>query len=584
MQIYVGLPTWVLLSDGSRNIDWMELTPQSATQLRPGHFDIRYGKEYERHLYYMRSIKRMVKEKKAFIDQYDGFYDFFLPLPPHEKRQGVLYSGFFLRHPPDWNSLAERWRKLTGRVPVDSDPEFVSYARMVLKLPVLDETLLKGVREFLECYADFLTGHTEGMPIYEKIDHLRKNLFAVRLPNPSWSQEALGLEPLVPPPWAWYPDKKLAPWMIEELGITRIPTTVFAVMPLHQGSEGKDSVKTLIRNAQIQKECLAFVRKTPELVAEKLQDYGVVFMTSADPKKNEVQARLQVKDRAEMVQKFLSKQFGLKSVVGIGRPVAEGNVLYQSYKESVLALHLCIQTEKPLIFYDENPRAGLGPVYVRLDRAAMDLLEAYEQTSVDGIKISGERYVREVLEFASGSVEVVRGQFLSLLFHFLERARKRSVLNPQDEKSYSEHFCKLLDNADSIYRLIDVFKETLRVLSVLAVNPLHGSKEIRMQTILDFLADNFQQPLRLPQVAKKSGFSVPIFCNVFKETTGVSFMVYLNKLRVEEAKSLLRSSRMNLLQVGQSCGFQTPHHFIRNFKRWTGTTPGDYRKNPARFR
>jgi len=584
MQIYVGLPTWVLLSDGVKHIDWMELTPQSATHLRPSHFDIRYGKEFERHIYYLKSIKRSAKEHKPFVDQYDGFYDFFLPLPSHEKRHAVLYSGFFLRQPPDWNSLAERWHKLTGRVPVDSDAEFVSYARMVLKLPVFDESLLKGVREFLQCYAEFLTGQTGSPPIYEKVDHLRRELFATRLPNPSWSQEALGLELMVPPPWAWYADKQLAPWMIEELGITRIPTTVFTVMPLSQGSEGADSVKTLIRNSQIQKECLAFVRKVPELVAAKLQDYGMVFMTSPDPNKSQVQARLQVRERAELVQNFLKKQFGLKSVAGIGRPVSSGDDLHRSYQEAVLALHLCVQTEKPLLFYDENPRARLGSVYVRLNRAAMDLLDAYEQASVAGIKLSGERYAREVLEFASGSVEVVRGQFLAFLFNFLERARKRSVLNPEDEKSYSEHFCKLLNDADSIYRLIDIFKETLRVLSVLAVHPLHGSKEIRMQTILSFLAENFQQTVRLPQVAKKSGFSVPVFCQVFKETTGLSFVVYLNKLRVEEAKSLLRGSHLNLLQVGQSCGFQTPHQFIRNFKRWTGTTPGDYRQNPSQFR
>jgi AraC-like DNA-binding protein len=578
LQIYVGLSTWVIQWDEKGGLDWMELTPQSPMNLRPTHFEISYGKESDRDGYYQRCLRRVLKEKRFLVDQHNGFYDIFLPLPMSGKRPVVLYAGFFLKQAADWDSLATQWRKLTGKEPVGADRDFLRYVKMALQLPVLDEPLLKGVLEFLECYADFLMGRQSDVPIHVRVDRLRQRIFATSLPNSAWVEEALGFEKLVPPPWIWYPDKQLAPWMKEELGISRIPTTVFTVMPLQPKGDEVDPVKKLVGNYQIQRECVRFARSVPQTVAENLQDYGVLFLTSADPNKGEAQARIQIREKAESVQAFIKERFGLKSVVGIGRPVSSGEALSESYREAVLALHLCVQAEKTLLFYGVQSRGGSKSIYARLRGTAVELLDTYLQASTDGLKVAADRYVREVLEFAAGNAAIVRSQFMSLLFEFLDRIRKKNVMNFEEEENYATGFSRKLEEADSIYGLIEVFKQTLQGLSLLATRPLEGAKNFRMETTLKYLGEHYSQSLRLPQVARQTGFSVPVFCRVFKQTTGMNFVSYLNKIRVEKAKALLKTSGLNILQVGHACGFQTPHHFIRNFKQWTGLTPGDYRK------
>jgi AraC-like DNA-binding protein len=577
LNIYVGFFTWIIQWDDENRLEWMEMTPQTPSQLRPVHFEKYFGRAGERDAYFFRSLKRVFEEKRMVIDQFGGFYDVFLPLKLSGKRRAVLYTGYFLKEPANWESLSIHWRKLSRREPSATDPDFISYVRMALRLAVLDDTLLEGVCEFLEYYASFLTGQNRFKALHKHVDQLRRKVFAVKLPNPSWTQEALGFEKLIPPPWDWYADRQLAPWMKEELGISRIPTVVIAIMPL-RGRKGSDTVQTLIQNYQIQRESFQFAKTLSQTVAEKLQDYGMVFLTSPDNSKGEVQARLQIRERAEAIREFIRKRFGLKSVAGIGRPVPAGDALFTSYREAVLALHLCVQKEKPVLFYGDDPEAGRGQGYIRLHQAEADLLEAYGWVSSEDIKLVSDQYVREILEYSAGNTSIVRNQFLSLLFQIFERVRKRSILNPQDAESYATDFCRKLEDADSVYRLIEVFKETLEVFSTMAVRPLEGSKNLRIETTLKYLADNFNQPLRLPQVARQTGFSIPVFCRVFKQTTGLSFISYVNKLRVEQAKILLKTSGMNVLQIGQSCGFQTPHHFIRNFKNWMGMTPGDFRK------
>ena len=127
LQIYVGLAAWVIQWDGGDKLDWMELTPQLSGHLRPTHFEISYEKEDERDAYYLRSLKRAAKDNKIQVDHFGGFYDLFLPLHSLGKGMAFLYTGFFLKSPADWSSLAGQWRKFTGKEPTGADPDFLSY-------------------------------------------------------------------------------------------------------------------------------------------------------------------------------------------------------------------------------------------------------------------------------------------------------------------------------------------------------------------------------------------------------------------------------------------------------------------------
>ncbi|MCY9663935.1 AraC family transcriptional regulator [Paenibacillus alginolyticus] len=64
----------------------------------------------------------------------------------------------------------------------------------------------------------------------------------------------------------------------------------------------------------------------------------------------------------------------------------------------------------------------------------------------------------------------------------------------------------------------------------------------------------------------------------FKEEFGEKFVDYLVKIRMEHAKKLLQSSRDSVQNIGGMVGYTHAISFIRAFKKYTGVTPGDYRK------
>jgi transcriptional regulator GlxA family with amidase domain len=104
---------------------------------------------------------------------------------------------------------------------------------------------------------------------------------------------------------------------------------------------------------------------------------------------------------------------------------------------------------------------------------------------------------------------------------------------------------------------------------------------MRLEATLQYLRENFAEPLPLPSVARKACLSVPTFSRVFKKATGMSFLTYVRGLRVEHAKNLIVTTPMSIDQIAQACGFQSQHHLIRSFKKATNQTPGAYRKQHA---
>lgn len=90
---------------------------------------------------------------------------------------------------------------------------------------------------------------------------------------------------------------RLAPAALAEL---RERDLELALMPLDSRSAPLDWVQTLVRNARIQRACIAFARELPETAATHLSDYGVSLITSARAGKNAARARLELRERAQL--------------------------------------------------------------------------------------------------------------------------------------------------------------------------------------------------------------------------------------------------------------------------------------------
>jgi AraC-like DNA-binding protein len=95
---------------------------------------------------------------------------------------------------------------------------------------------------------------------------------------------------------------------------------------------------------------------------------------------------------------------------------------------------------------------------------------------------------------------------------------------------------------------------------------------------IKYINVNYNEPLTLDDISRLNNVSKYHFARRFKAATGHSFKDYLNRKRVEKAKVLIRTNRLNIAEACYEVGFNDLSYFGRVFKKIEGRTPTDYRK------
>jgi len=99
-----------------------------------------------------------------------------------------------------------------------------------------------------------------------------------------------------------------------------------------------------------------------------------------------------------------------------------------------------------------------------------------------------------------------------------------------------------------------------------------------MKDILIYINEHMDEPLTLTILAQKALVSPAHFSRVFKETTGIGLVVYLNTKRIIKAKELLLETNHTIAHIAEMCGFESMPQFYRTFKKYNEKTPATFRK------
>jgi transcriptional regulator GlxA family with amidase domain len=94
----------------------------------------------------------------------------------------------------------------------------------------------------------------------------------------------------------------------------------------------------------------------------------------------------------------------------------------------------------------------------------------------------------------------------------------------------------------------------------------------------EWIHKNFAKTFPLEDPARSVGMSVRNFVRRFKQATGDSPLVYLQKLRIAAAKRILESNHRSVQEISEAVGYQDIAFFRALFQRHTGVSPSAYRE------
>ncbi|MDY0290179.1 MAG: PocR ligand-binding domain-containing protein [Sphaerochaeta sp.] len=113
---------------------------------------------------------------------------------------------------------------------------------------------------------------------------------------------------------------------------------------------------------------------------------------------------------------------------------------------------------------------------------------------------------------------------------------------------------------------------------VSGISPHNQQKLAIVARAQEFIRKNYNLGLTLSDVSGAVYLSPNYFSTIFKEITNTNFSNYLNSIRIQEGKKLLRETNLPIKQIVQMVGFEDYNYFNRVFKKSVNLPPATYRE------
>ncbi|HEY5037773.1 MAG TPA: AraC family transcriptional regulator, partial [bacterium] len=542
--------------------------------------EVQYGGPHVRDRFVGQCFKEVQKKKKTVCGERLGFKDLFVPILWKGRLLGYLQAGAFAEKEITMEALVKCWKEMSGREASSDLPEFREFARAFLGIPVLDGPLFPAFQESLELFAKLLSGTGDEVAIGQRLQQLQRDVFSKRLPHSYWLDWALGrpTSESVPP---WHRQMEQWSWTKDEIGLTRVPTTVLTVIPQRSGRPNLDWASEILRIYRFQRKSFLFGRTLPETVGGKLDDYGAAFVTSADPRLPRLAQRKWIEDLSRKIRDFAAKEFGGAVLVGVGETVAPGEPLNTSFRQAVLALHPWRDSEKEVAFFDGSKKEKAPVGFSELRHILDELHKSFATASFSGLEVLKERFLKQAIRLSFQDPHEIRWHFQYALDRIAETVGNRMDLGKKDAGLLREKVDRMLEEAATLQEIVLAFQEALSNLEKQMERPLSIKKDHSLEKAREYMDRHFRESLPIVYLAKMAGVSVSTFSRRFKKATGVGLETYLQNLRLEESRRLLKTGNLPVSQIAKGCGFKATSYFIRLFRKKNGLSPQRYRQKPS---
>lgn len=114
------------------------------------------------------------------------------------------------------------------------------------------------------------------------------------------------------------------------------------------------------------------------------------------------------------------------------------------------------------------------------------------------------------------------------------------------------------------------------------VSAMHGAQhdmDSLCASVDRYIRQHFEQPLTVRQIADDLHISYAYLSHHYRNTTGRTIKESIMETKCATAKILLKTTEMPISSISVSLGFSSQNHFQQVFKKMTGKTPRQFRKN-----
>lgn len=128
-----------------------------------------------------------------------------------------------------------------------------------------------------------------------------------------------------------------------------------------------------------------------------------------------------------------------------------------------------------------------------------------------------------------------------------------------------------------IRRYSNPFYTDKRIPDLKSIKSANGKSDSDVfNRVVDYLQQNISNHVTIEQICHDNLIGRSQLQKIFKEKSSLGIIEYFSHMKINAAKDMIRTNRMNFTQVSEQLGYTSIHYFSRQFKKVTGMTPSEY--------
>ncbi|MGI8637362.1 MAG: helix-turn-helix domain-containing protein, partial [Segetibacter sp.] len=138
-----------------------------------------------------------------------------------------------------------------------------------------------------------------------------------------------------------------------------------------------------------------------------------------------------------------------------------------------------------------------------------------------------------------------------------------------------------LQRLSSLLSIFDILAHTTEyelLASPVFIQDTHFKSSDHFRKINEYIMHNFHRDISLCEIASVANMAITTFCNFFKSHYRVTFVEYLNLVKIGHACKLLSQNELNIVEVAYESGYNNLANFNKQFKNLKQMTPSEYRR------
>ncbi len=203
-----------------------------------------------------------------------------------------------------------------------------------------------------------------------------------------------------------------------------------------------------------------------------------------------------------------------------------------------------------------------------------------------GNRDQAQRILNEILGnvfFSSGrDFEIIKFHILELII-LLSRASIDGGADPDEILTYNYRYLHEIEQFTNVDSLAYWLSGILNRFASQVFNLQEVKHVDRLERTLHYINSHYTEKISLEDAASHAALSPAYFSKVFKEEMNCSFTIYINRIRIDHSKTLLRTTPCTLIEISGLVGFEDQSYFSRVFKGIAGISPGKYRENSGKI-